>query len=335
MKVIVTGASGFIGTHLVRELKAQGHKVTALCQLGTSATHLSEQGVTPVMADVTDLASLLEPCGGQDWVFHLAAIVSGYGPWERFVEVGVKGTQNVIDAAEKAGVHRFVHLSSMTVYGTRQNGVRLTEAMPLDENPERWNYYVRQKILSEKLVWESHQAGKIRATVFRPSLVIGPGDRNVVGRTLKFVKSPFGAIVGDGRNRMACVVVDELVRTIVQSATLENATGKAYNLSGRNPITQSEYVNLHAEAAGLEPLKRKIPAPVAMMGCAALEHIYRLTRRKNEPFCTRIALALASNDFVMDCSLAAQDLGWQGTADYKEAIRHSVEWYIKHSNYSN
>ena len=87
----------------------------------------------------------------------------------------------------------------------------------------------------------------------------GPRDRNVVRRTLNILRSPFGAIVGSGTNRVPCVVVEELVPAIVRSATLKSSIGKSYNLSGRTPITQLEYMNLHASAAGLRCLKRKIP----------------------------------------------------------------------------
>ena len=162
---------------------------------------------------------------------------------------------------------------------------------------------MRQKVLSEKELWKAHNEEKIQAIAIRPSLVLGPGDRNVVRGTLSLLQSPLAAIIGDGRNRIPCVVIDELVKTIINAASNEYAIGKAYNLSGRESITQLEYMDLHAAAAGLKPLRRKVPVSVAQLACSMLEGMYRIAGREEEPFCTRIALAFAANDFNIDCSL--------------------------------
>ena len=328
MRALVTGASGFIGSYLVKELLMQGHDVTALYQAGSAPQHMFAQGVTVALGDVTQPESLQKHCEGKDCIFHCAGIVSGYGAWNRFFKVGVQGTRNMIDAASEARVDRFLHLSSISVYGTRPCGKLYTEATPFEENPERWNHYVRQKVLSEKELWKAHNQGQIQVIVIRPSLVLGPGDRNVVRRTLSLLKSPAAAIIGNGTNRVPCVVIDEIVKTIINAALNENAIGKAYNLSGRDPITQLEYMNLHAAAVGLKPLRHRIPMSVAHFSCSMLERMYRISGHENEPFCTRLALAFAANDFNIDCSLAMRDLGWQGRASYEEAITRSVKWYL-------
>jgi nucleoside-diphosphate-sugar epimerase len=332
MKALVTGASGFIGSHLVKELGERGYEVTALCRSETAAASLRDRGVRIVVSDITEPSSLIGACEGQDWIFHGAAIVSGYGPWNVFMNVGVKGTENLINAAVNAGVRRFIHLSSIAVYGIRPRGVCFTEATPFYENGKTWNHYARQKVLSERIVWQAHRDGRIQVTTFRPSLVIGPGDRNIVGQTLRFIRSPVGGIIGEGYNHMACVVVDELTRTIVNSVSSEIAMGKAYNLSGRKPITQIEYMNYHAKAAGLKCLSHRIPIGLAKLTCSLFEHVYLLAGCEKQPLCTRMAIELASNNFEIDCSLASNELGWEGKADYEEAIRLSVDWYLNRVN---
>ena len=332
MKVAVTGASGFIGGYVVRELIKQGHRVTALCRSDSSAVPLAKQDVRIAKGDVRDPDSLTNFCQDQECIVHGVAVMGGYGTWDRFYKIGVEGTENIIEAATNAKVQRFIHLSSMTVYGTRPRSVRISEALPYDEQPERWNYYVRQKVLSEKLVWEAHNQGKISATAFRPSLVLGPGDRNVVARTLRFLRSPFRALIGNGSNRVACVLVEELARTVVRSASLPVTMGKAYNLSGSSPITQLDYLNFHASAAGLPPIRRQMPVNLVKLSCATMEWIYNLLGREDEPFCTRIATALISTHLEVDCSLAVKELDWAGAGNYEEAIRLSVEWYLKHEH---
>lgn len=330
MKIAVTGASGFIGSYIVSNLVKEGHRVTALCRSDSSANLLIKQGVSIVRGDICDPVSLEKFCRGQECVVHGVAVVGGYGTWDRFYNIGVQGTENIVGAAAKAEVQRFIHLSSLTVYGTHPIRMRITESLPYDQQPERWNYYVRQKILSEKLVWKAHKEGKISATVFRPSLVIGPGDRNVVARTLRYIRSPLRALIGDGSNWVACVLVDELARTVVMSAPLPAAVGKAYNLSGSDPITQFDYLNFHASAAGLPRIHRSIPRSLMKLGCAMLERTYKLLGSKKEPFCTRIATELISNNFDVDCSLAVRELNWTGAGSYEDAIRLSVEWYLNY-----
>jgi nucleoside-diphosphate-sugar epimerase len=326
-KALVTGATGFIGGHIVDVLQEQGHDVTALVRATSDTTHLREREVRLATGDVTDSDSLRVACSGMEWVFHTAAVVGTYGKWAHFREVGVRGTKHVIDAAASAGASRFVHLGSIAVYGTRPRTEPSTEDTPYDEHPERWNHYVREKVLSEKLLWKAHGEGCIQATSIRPSVVVGPRDRNAIPRTLAIIRSPLGALAGRPDNRLPTVVVEELSAAIVKAASTEAAIGKAYNLSGRETITQLDFMRLYAEAAGLKPKKRAVPYGMALASAGVLEGLYRLGRRKNEPFITRIVVAIAGHDYAIDCSRAVADLGWEGKADYADAIRRSVEWY--------
>lgn len=327
MKALVTGATGFIGGHIAEQLVHEGHEVRALVRPTSDTSFLRTLEVQLVTGDVTRPETLDDACRGVDTVFHTAAVVGNYGPWSHFREVGVHGTRNTIDAAARNDVARFVHLGSIAVYGTRAVGTPATEDTPFDERPERWNHYVREKVLSEKLLWKAHREGRIQATSLRPSVVLGPRDRNALGRTLFMIKSPIGAIVGSGENRFPAVVVEDVASVALRAATSEVAIGRAYNVSGRDPITENEYLRLVADAAGVRPLKRRMPMPVVMSTAMLLENAYRLARRKEEPFITRIAVAIAGGDYVIDCSRAAAELGWEGTSDYADAIRRSVEWY--------
>jgi nucleoside-diphosphate-sugar epimerase len=325
MRVLVTGASGFIGGHVVERLADDGHDVTAFVRPTSDVAHLRSLEVPMALGDVRDADSLAAACQGKDAVVHTAAVVGTYGSWDHFLEVGVRGTQKALDAAASKGVSRFVHLGSIAVYGTRPTGVPFTEDTPFDEKPERWNHYVREKVWSEKRVWRAHQEGKVEAVSIRPSVVLGPRDRNAIPRVLSIIKSPIGALSGKGDNRIPCVVVEELAEAIAKAMTEPAAAGRAYNFSGREPITQRQMVDAFAAAAGLKPLTRSAPEWVGMASARAFEGIYRLLRRKDEPYITRIAVALAGRDYEIDSSRAAAELGWEGSADYYDAIRRSVE----------
>ena len=144
---------------------------------------------------------------------------------------------------------------------------------------------------------EGPDKGRIKAIALDHRWFLGRVTATWFAVPLNIVRSSLGAIAGKGTNRVPCVVIDDVVNATILSATKVEALGKAYNLSGTRPITQAEYMHLHAVAAGLPPLRRKMPLWLAHASCAALEGLYRLARRQGEPFCTRIALAFCCSRF--------------------------------------
>ncbi len=333
MKALVTGATGFIGGHVVDALLASGHEVVALVRPTSDTSLLARPGISLAAGDVTDRDSLDRACRGIDCVIHTAAVVSMYGAWEEYRRVGVVGTENLVDAAAAARVPRFLHLGSIASYGLRHTpGVVLTEDMPYDEDPEPWNHYVREKMLSEKIVWRAHESGRIAATSLRPSVVLGPRDRNVVTRVMNLLRLPFTGTIGFGTNRVGCVVVEELAELVVRAATSSVAIGRAYNVSGRDPITQRELYSLFAKAAGRRVQPFFTQYRVAFAGASIAERLSQLAGRKEEPVLSLISVPIFGQDFLVDSSRARAELGWQGTADYERAVSESVKWYLEHQN---
>ena len=331
MNVLVTGASGFIGGHVAEALRAAGHGVVALVRPTSDRTHLQRLGATFAVGDVTDFPSLLRAARGVSAVVHTAAVVSMYGAWEEYRKVGVLGTQNVVDAAIAAGVPRFVHVGSIAVYGFRHPpGARLHEDLPLDDEPESWNHYVREKVLAENVVWRAQASGRIRVTSLRPSVVIGPRDRNVVTRFMRMLRFPINGTIGLGNNRVGCVVVEDLASLAVRALTQDVTVGKAYNVSGRGLITQRELYRLYAKAAGRTLLPLAAPYGVALAGTMLLEGAYRLAGMKEEPVFAKIGVPIFGKDFTVDCARARADLGFAGDASYERAVTESVKWYLEH-----
>ncbi|HVU03878.1 MAG TPA: NAD-dependent epimerase/dehydratase family protein [Polyangiaceae bacterium] len=329
MNVLVTGASGFIGGHVAEALVAAGHAVTALVRPTSDRALLERLGVSFAVGDVTDLGSLERAMSGIDSVVHTAAVVSMYGPWEDYRRVGVAGTQNVVDAASGARVSRFVHVGSIAVYGFRHpSGVSLHEGMPLDLDPEPWNHYVREKALSEKIVWSAHEERRLAVTSIRPSVVVGPRDRNVVTRFMRMLDLPLNGTIGTGKNRVGLIVVQDLAELVVRALGADVAVGKAYNASGTETITQREIYALYAREAGKRLQPFFAPYPLAFAGTRLLEGVYRLAGRREEPPFAKIGVPIFGKDFTVDTELAARDLGFRATSSYEWAIRDSVRFYL-------
>jgi nucleoside-diphosphate-sugar epimerase len=332
MKALVTGATGFIGGHIADALLSAGHSVRALVRATSDVERLRGLGVELAAGDLTDVDCVARACHGADCVFHAAAMVSAYGDWAEYERVGVRGTQHVIDGAAAARVSRFVHLSSIAVYGTRQRSVHINEHSPLDEHPEPWNHYVREKVESEKLVWKAHAAGEIRATCLRPSIVLGPRDRNAAPRFLKALSLPLGRLlggaIGRGNNRVPCVAVEDLAALAVEAAASEAAVGRAYNASAEELITQREFLRACSKSAGAG-LRVHIPFPrsLAWASASVLEGAWRVAGQRQEPILSRFSVALMSIDALVDSSRARRDLGWRAERDLRHAIQRSMQWH--------
>jgi nucleoside-diphosphate-sugar epimerase len=324
MKALVTGASGFIGSHVVEALEAQGHQVFALVRPTSNTAHLKRTRAQMVVGDVTDRDSLVRACRGMDWVFHAAAVLETSAGWRHYYEVGVQGTRFVVEAAEQNQVSRLIHLSTICVYGMKLHAQVCTENTPLERHPPSWNHYVREKVLSEQLVMDAHRAGRVCATVVRPSLVIGPRDRTIIPRLLRVTRSPLPSILGDGNNRVPLVVVEELAAACVKAAQTKQAEGKCYNLSGREIVRQIDITTMLTEVTGIRMPRVKIPYRSALVSAAIIETLWKFARAKGEPISTRILVATGGADWEIDCSRARQDLGWVGDSDYKMAIQRYV-----------
>ena len=152
----------------------------------SDASHLERLDIERAEGDLLDAASLRRACEEVDIVVHTAASVGSYGEWEHFHEVGVLGTQRLIDAAHEAGVARFIHISSIAVYGFKEHASRPHEDTPFqaDAETEAWNHYVREKVMAEQLLWKAHEEGKIKATALRPVVVSGARELVHLGRPL-------------------------------------------------------------------------------------------------------------------------------------------------------
>jgi nucleoside-diphosphate-sugar epimerase len=328
MKALVTGASGFIGSHIVEALERQGHRVFALVRPTSDTSHLKRTRAELVLGDVTDRDSLVRACRGVDCVFHAAAVLfDAAASWPHYHEVGVQGTRHMVEAAVENRVSRFIHFSSMVVYGTRTRGRRYSEDTPLEQHPEPWNHYVREKVLSEQVVLEAQNAARLCATRLRPSIVIGPRDRTILPRLLRLLRPPFGMTIGNGSNRVPFVVVEELAALCVAAAQTKEAEGKCYNLSGREVIRQCDIMNILAETAGLPKPRRGLPKGSVMALAGFLENVWRLPGLKGEPPFARLAVALGGEDWDIDCSRARRELGWVGNSDYKSAVERFYQTY--------
>jgi nucleoside-diphosphate-sugar epimerase len=320
MRVLVTGASGFIGSHLVEAFVKRGDDVTALVRPSSRADALQSLDIRFAYGDVREPLHCRSACRRQDCVVHTAAVV---GAAEAGARVSIDGTKNMLEAACVQGVRHFIHMSSAAVY-ERRDGATINEQSPMVSAGNAPSAYARGKRAAEKLLWNADRAGRLRVTAIRPSVVLGARDRNTTPRVVRFLRSPLAGWIGDGANRIPCVDVRALKRLVVRVADNDRSHGKAYNASGTQTTTQRVLFALHAVAADL-PLPRRRHNPGVIARVASLqEAAARVVRRRAEPVLTRFALSVATLDGVIDCSRAFDDLGWTGDGDVEAAVTDAV-----------
>jgi nucleoside-diphosphate-sugar epimerase len=330
---LITGATGLLGSHIAEKLTAQGQKVRALVRPSSDTTFLTSCGVELAVGDVTDPQSLVQAMQGVETVYHAAAQVGDWGKWENFQRVTIDGTANMLDAAERAGIKRFLHVSSISAYGHPDGkGLVLDESAPLGQNLHKWSYYSRAKVEAEKLVWKAHEQGKVAATVVKPSWLYGERDRASMPRLIRAIRAGKAKLLGDGSNRLNLTYAGNEAEGCILAATKDIALGESYNLSCDGEITQAQYLNKIAECIGVKPVTKKVPYKIAYRAAFLMELFGHMLGKKKPPLVTRYSVWLIGRQCFFSPAKAREQLGWQPTVSYDEGIQRSVRWCLEHAD---
>ena len=251
MRNLVTGASGFLGSHLVEGLLARDESVVAVVRESSSRDHLDRLGVEVVEGDIADRASL-EPClDGVDRVFHCAALVADWGTWDEFRAANVIGVRNLLEAADEMDLGLFVHVSSTDVYGHPDRVV--DESAPFRRRG--WPYG-DTKIEGEELVWSFVRERGLRATVVRPASLWGPRSPSFVLEVLDALRKKQLPLIGPADRAAGLAEVTNAVNAILLIASSERSIGRAYNITDGSRVTWQAYFERLAQIAGVPPPPR-------------------------------------------------------------------------------
>jgi nucleoside-diphosphate-sugar epimerase len=281
MRVLVTGAAGFVGLALVRRLVADGAAVRALALPGDPRLpELRALDVEIVEADVTDGAAIAPHLAGVERVFHCAALVHGWHSWERYRRVNVDGTRTVARAAHAASVARFVHVSTSDVFGIPRDGRLVDESSPFREWHEP---YPDTKIAAERWLWRFHREHGLPLSVVYPGWVYGPGDHALFPGLAQAIAD--GLLVFWQRDtRLAWAHVDNLAEAITRVAAAPAALGQGYLVHDDADGPTLEEVGARLAALLGRPARpRYVPYGVAFAAAAAAQAVWRLCRLRGAP----------------------------------------------------
>lgn len=322
MKALVTGATGFIGSVLSRELISLGHQVRALVLPGEDTGVLEKLGIEVIRGDLTNPESLRGVCDGVETVFHLAGRVTDWGKKELFYRAILDATRYLLD--EAAGrTERFVYISSIAAIGLGRHMKGIRETDPAFKSGIPYN---DAKLDAEKIVMEYHDSGRISCTTIRPANVTGGGSVWVRDILDKMRSMPLPLIDG-GRYSSSLIFVENLVDGIILGATRDNARGKTYHLRDDWDVTWKRYITDLGSFIGKRPVG-SVPYPVANVLGRVCDAIF--TPLNIRPPLTRMAVDITGRDNDVDNTLAKRDLGWNTRISYQEALQKIGVWVMDH-----
>ncbi|EKD56570.1 MAG: NAD-dependent epimerase/dehydratase [uncultured bacterium] len=308
MKILVTGASGFMGQKLVDELINAGHEIRIF--LRHKNKQLTKLSVEVVVGQFNDQICLNKVCQNIDVIYHLAAIRDKWGtPWQEYLEVNVNNTKNLLDAAVKSNVKQFIYISSISVV-----------TPPFDKK-----YYGQSKKLAEEVVNKFQLSGRINTTIIRPVITYGPNDNGMIYKMILMIKSGKFVIIGNGQNTVHLCYIDDLMQGLLKVLGNSKAYGKTYVLPGPKPIKINDLVLMINRILNKKPNLIHIPLIIAKPIAYVIEKIYRSLNLKNEPIISLNKINTIAVNRSFDYDLTQKELGYEPKFDYQIGLDKTID----------
>ncbi len=322
MNVLITGATGLLGSHLIKELQQRGERIRALVLPVENTDGLVRQGVEVVRGDITDASTLAPAVQDIDLIFHLAGMMGVWRPLSDYRLVNVNGSENLYKAAQAANVRRFVHTSSHTVYGLGY-GRFMTESDALRPDPDPYSI---TKAEGDRLIRRLMLTSDMETVILRPGTFFGPGDRLHFGRMAQKTKDGKALIIGRGDNALPFCYVSDVVQGFMLAGYHENAPGNVYNITNDRPMTQLEMYNAIADAVdGKRPQVHLPYLPIYYGSIVAERVVARITRTK--PVVTELGALMFGSDNRHSVEKARRELGFEPKVELFEGIKLSAAWF--------
>lgn len=336
-KVILTGSSGFIGSHIAEYFCARGVNPVCLVRRGSDTAFLRTLPVDIVYGDVTNPAEMLQACGNGGCVIHTAAKVSDWGAYEDFYRVNVEGTVNVMDAAINAGVRDVIITGSNSCYGEESSWEIKTEASPyrshyqyfLDRRfPSAMNFYRDTKALANKAATERAVAHNVNLTIIEPVWVYGEREYHTgYYEYLKTVQSGIPLFPGSRKNKFHTIYCRNLAKFYFLAYEARFSGVNAFIAADSTAEYQWVLLEMFCREAGLK-MPHMIPKQVVYPLGFVMELVATLVRTRRSPMLTRAKVNIFYDNIEYSSAKAQTMLKYQPDYTLEESVRKTVTWYV-------
>ncbi|HEY3291016.1 MAG TPA: NAD-dependent epimerase/dehydratase family protein [Anaerolineae bacterium] len=319
MKVLITGATGFIGANLVEAVTQRGWQAVALRRKTSSLRAMEGLTYESTFGDVTDFEALVTAMRGVDIVFHAAAVADYWRTGiKRLYEVNVDGTRNVMKAAKSVGVRRVVFTSSVAALGLPAFGQMLDELAAFNQPPEQFHYGY-SKVLAERVVQE-YVADGLDAVIVNPAVVIGPRDVNFISGSIIIEEARHAIPVYPPGGVCVIDVADVCAGEI--GAAERGRTGERYILGGDN-LWYRDLVAITAQVVGRRPARIRLSRPVIKLAALVVEILRKLQLQL--PI-DGDQMRMSAETMWFDSTKARREFGLR-PRPYREAAQRAYDWY--------
>jgi dTDP-4-dehydrorhamnose 3,5-epimerase len=328
-RVLVTGATGFLGKYLVEELINNGYEVVAQGRKENILNNLKEQYKVNILK--CSLNEIKNIDMNIDCVIHAAALSTVWGKWQDFYDSNVLGTENVIKFCLKNNVRRLIYVSSPSVYSAKFDRFNIKEE-DFDKN-NKLNFYIKSKILAENLINKIDNQ-KLETVIIRPRGLFGIGDTSLVPRLIN-ANSKIGIpLFNDGKNVVDITCVENVAYSLRLAMEKEEANGNIYNITNGDPTEFKNILDKLFTELGERANYRKMNINLMYFVASVIELFYKLFRIYKEPMITKYTIATLGYSQSLNIEKAKKDLDYNPKITLEEGIKKYAEHERKKNNRS-
>jgi 2-alkyl-3-oxoalkanoate reductase len=306
--VLITGATGGLGVGLVSAARAQGLAVLATGRSDRHKARIEGMGAAFAQGDLLDKSFVARMCKGQTGVIHAAALSQSWGPRASFEAANIVVTENLLQAAKRAGAERFVFVSSPSIFAKLADQIGIKDIdLP---NPRPLNYYAQTKLIAERRVMAASEHG-FATVAIRPRAIVGPDDQVLLPRLAELARRKTMPLPRGGEALIELTDVRDASSAILSAYQRAPViSGQAFNISGGRPLPVKTIATRLSQALGTNPKHVAIPLVIGVTLAWLLETQAHLINAKTEPVLTLYTLATLAFSQTFDLSVAKQALGW-------------------------
>lgn len=322
--LLVTGATGLVGSHVAERARELGLRTRALVRESSDKQLLTEWGVDLAYGDLSESESHARALDGVTILVHCAAKVGDWGPTEDYRRINVEGTDSLLRAAEANGcLRRVLHISSLGVYPARDHH-GTDESVPL--STRGIDGYTLTKAESELLVREHIRDRKLPCTILRPGFIYGPRDRTVLPRILDRLRSGEFKFLGTGNTLLNNTYVENLVDAVFLALEKDSSIGEVFNITDGSLVTKRQFIGTIAELAGLPIPTKNVPLFIAKPLARVWESLWKFLDMEEAPLLSSARIKFLGLNLDFSIEKARRELGYNPRFNFERGIQQAVGW---------